>query len=64
MSTSQPRNNGAIIVGAFILGLVLLKSIVNHNTHGYRCPVCNLVIQKNTRMCSRCHTALDWQGVP
>jgi len=64
MSTSQARNNGAIVLGAFILGLLLLKSIVNHNTQGYRCPVCNLFVQKNTQICPRCRTTLDWRGVP
>ena len=64
MSEQQERNNGAIIIGALILGLLLLKSIADRQTQVYRCPICSLVIRKNTEACPRCYTVLSWQGVP
>jgi hypothetical protein len=63
MSGNAPRNNGAIVFGAVVLGLLLLKSIFDRNAQGYRCPVCSLFLQKDTQYCPRCHTELNWQGV-
>ena len=63
MSAGRQDNNAAIVLGAVILGLLLLKSIFNRNAQGYRCPICDLVIAKNTGFCPRCHTQLDWRGV-
>lgn len=63
MSGRQERNNGAVVVGALILGFLLLKSIVDRQTQIYRCPSCGLVIQRNTPICPRCYTELDWLGV-
>ena len=64
MGGKQGKNNGAVVVGALILGFLLLKSIVDRQTQIYRCPTCGLVIQKNTQTCPRCYTELNWLGVP
>ena len=63
MKRQRQDNDAAIVVGAVILGLLLLKSIVNRQSRGYRCPECGLVIRKNASPCPRCHTVLDWEGV-
>jgi lipopolysaccharide biosynthesis regulator YciM len=55
--------NGAIAIGAVILGALLAKAIFDRNAHGYRCPRCNLTIRKYTNPCPRCHTELNWKGV-
>jgi len=47
-------------LGALILGLLLLKAIFDPNTNIYKCPVCGLVIQRNTPACPRCRTQLAW----
>ncbi|WP_179365322.1 hypothetical protein [Nitrosarchaeum sp. AC2] len=49
-----------IALGAVLLGALLLKAIFDPNTKIYRCPHCNLVIQKNTAICPRCRTQLSW----
>ena len=64
MSKQQGKNSGAIVVGALVLGFLLLKSIVDHQTQIYRCPICGLVIRENTQTCPRCYTELNWLEVP
>lgn len=58
------NNKAPIVIGGIILGLLLLKAILDRNTTGYRCPRCSLVIRRNTNPCPRCGTGLDWAGVP
>jgi len=53
----------AIVLGAAILGGLLLKALFDKNTNIYRCPKCNLVVMKNARRCRRCGQGLDWTGV-
>lgn len=54
------KDDAWIALGALILGALLLKAIFDPNTQIYRCPTCNLVIQKNTLFCPRCSTQLSW----
>lgn len=49
-----------IFIGAMTLGLLHIKLIFNHDTKIYRCPTCNLVIWKDTNVCPRCDTKLEW----
>jgi len=48
------------IIGAIILGAVILKSIIDSNSKIYRCPYCNLVIQKGKTPCPRCRNQVGW----
>jgi len=54
------NSDGWIALGAIILGALFLKAIFDPNTKIYRCPNCNLTISKNTAVCHRCNTALNW----
>jgi len=47
-------------VAAIILGLVILKSIFDPDTKIYRCPYCNLVLQKGKTKCPRCRNQVGW----
>ena len=49
-----------VALGAAILGVVLLKAILDPETKIYRCPNCNLVIKPNRRNCPRCKINLKW----
>ena len=49
-----------VAIGAVILGGILLKAIVDSNTKIYRCPYCNLVLQKNKSVCPRCKNDVGW----
>ena len=51
------------VAGAIVLGAAILKAIVDSDAKIYRCPYCNLVIQKNTRQCPRCRNLLSRGGV-
>jgi len=50
-----------VVVGALILGGLLLKAIVDSDTKIYRCPYCNLVIKNNTTNCPRCRKPIGWE---
>lgn len=54
------KDDGWVALGAILLGALLLKAIVDPKTTIYRCPNCNLVIQKNSLICPRCKTQLQW----
>jgi len=47
-------------IAAILLGLLLLKAIFDPDTKIYRCPNCNLTLQKNTRFCRRCNQEISW----
>ena len=49
--------------GAVILGIALLKAIVDSDTKIYRCPYCNLVVKRNMRVCPRCRNQISWGRV-
>ena len=52
-----------VAAGAVVLGLALLKAIVDSDSKIYRCPYCNLVVQRNTKRCPRCGNYISWSGV-
>lgn len=60
----KEENSGIIIIamifGAIILGLLLLKGLFDSNTEIHRCPTCSLVITKGTTPCPRCRTNIAW----
>lgn len=54
------KDDAWIALGALLLGGLLIKSLFDPNTKIYRCPTCNLVIQKDVPICPRCSTSLSW----
>ena len=50
----------AIVFGALVLGVVLLKAIFDKDEKVYRCPVCNLTLKKGETPCPRCKTHIKW----
>lgn len=60
MVNDHTIKNIAIIGGAAIFGAILFKALFDRGTKIYRCPVCNLVVRKNTPVCPRCGSHLRW----
>jgi rRNA maturation endonuclease Nob1 len=54
------KHDGWTALGMLILGYLLLKALFDPETKIYRCPTCNLVIDKNRYTCPRCGTHLSW----
>jgi len=56
-------NRAAIVIGALVLGALLVKAVFDRQARGFRCAECDLVVRRGVDRCPRCHTELDWQGV-
>lgn len=53
-------NRFAILKGAMVLGITLMRSLFDRKILIYRCPDCNLVVRLGTKYCSRCGVVFDW----